>query len=106
MQNGSCLVQKVELDIGIQHTRILRRHDLRFVKSHDLPQGLKNGFVRGKYQCIMAEALVLRILLGQQEFVENTGAHENGFSQPHCKSVDIVGVILTVFFHLLEKGIR
>ena len=38
VQNRSGLVKKVKFDVGIEHTGILRRHDLRFVKGHDLTE--------------------------------------------------------------------
>ena len=35
MENCPCLIQKMELDIGIKNTGILWRHHLCFIKGHD-----------------------------------------------------------------------
>ena len=105
MQNRSGLVKKVKFDVGIEHTGILRRHDLRFVKGHDLTERLEDGLIRCEDQRIVAETLVPRILFRKQEFIEDAGGHEDGFSKSHRKCIDIVWIALTVLLHLLEERV-
>ena len=105
VQNGSAFIQKVKLDIRIQHTCIFRRNDLRLVKDHNLTQGLQNRFVRRKHQSIVAKTLIFRIFFCEQKLIEDTGAHQDGFTQTHGQSIDIVRVTFPVLFHLLKQDI-
>ena len=103
MQNRSRFIQKVKLDVGIKHTGIFRRHDLCFVKSHDLTERLEYGFIRCKHKGIVAKSLVPRILIRKQELVEDTSSHKNGFSKSHREGIDVVWIILSVFLHLFKE---
>ena len=54
----------------------------------------------------MAKPLIPWILFCKQKLIENTGSHKNGLTKAHRESVNIVWIILTVLFHLLEDRIR
>lgn len=105
MQNRSGLVKKVKFDVGIEHTGILRRHDLRFVKGHDLTERLEDGLIRCEDQRIVAEPFVPRILFRKQKFIEDAGGHEDGFAKSHRECVDIIWITLPVLLHLLEERV-
>ena len=49
MQNGSGLIEEMELDVGIQYPCILWRNDLGFVKGHNLTERLQNRLIWGKH---------------------------------------------------------
>ena len=105
MQNRSGLVEEVKFDVGIEHTGILRRYDLCFIKGHDFTERLEDGLIRCKDQRIVTEPFVPRILFRKQEFIEDAGGHENRLTKSHCKSVDIVWITLAVLLHLLEERV-
>ena len=105
VQNRSGLVKKVKFDVGIEHTGIFWRYNLRFIKGHDLTERLEDGLIRCEDQRIVAETLVPRILFRKQEFIEDAGGHENRLAKSHRKCIDIVWITLAVLLHLLEDRI-
>src|SRR5690625_1375771 len=51
----------------------------------------------------MAVMRALRKFVGQQELIENTGGHQDGFAGAHGQGEDVVRVGARVLAHLLEQ---
>ncbi len=53
----------------------------------------------------MAVLLVLGEFVGEDELVEDTGSHEDGFTRAHGQGEDVVRVESRLFLHALEDGL-
>ena len=100
------VVHIMECDILVQNMNIFRRNDFRLVKRLDFQQGAEHRLVRREYKRIVAETLVFRIFVGQQELIEDAGGHENRLAKPHGQRIDIVRVSLLVLLHLLKQCVQ
>ena len=94
----------MELDIGVQYACILRRHHLCFIKGHDLMERVKHRLIRSEYKCVLAVTLILRVLLCEQELIENASSDQDSLAESHCQSIDIVRIVLLKLLHLLEDS--
>ena len=80
VQSSPSIFKKVNLNISVQHSCVLRWHNKSFVKGDYLTQRLQDGLVRRKDNRIMTKPLILWIFIRHEELVEDTSCHKDGFA--------------------------
>ncbi len=92
IERHASLVQEMEADIAIQPAHIFGRDNSRLIEGLNLPQCLQHGRIGSKDQGVMAIFGILGEFVGEDELIEDTGGHEDGFTGAHGQREDVVGI--------------